>query len=349
MTTKRPDERLILDILDGYLGSKVLMAAYQLDMFTQLQGDGLSPEAFLDRSRLPARTGRILLDACAGLGLLDVQHGRYRTPPELVPFLTKGAKFQTTSYLISYYDEVYSAIASLSELVRENGTKNGFRPRDYFVDDVNQIDPSIAADYSRYMDATIPKIAETVLNLYDFSKHKRLLDLCGGTGTFAAAILSASPTLAGASLDVPACAAIGAQRYAHDPALAGRLQVLGGDVFTSPFPPDTDVVTMCRSAHDWDDERVSALFARVHELLPKSGRLVIVERMVPDDFDPAARALYLRAVYFVVKSHTACYRSPAQYRKLLTAAGFGAVEHHRAARAPYEFFQGLHVISATKV
>lgn len=346
--TKRPDERRILDILDGYLGSKVLMAAHELDIFAQLDGEGLSFEAFLDRSRLPARTGRILLDACAALGLLDVEHGRYRTPPELARFLIKGGAFQTTSYLISYYDEVYAAIAELAELVRDNGTRGGFRPRDYFVDDVNQIDPTIAADYSRYMDATVPKIAETVLGLYDFSPHARLLDLCGGTGMFAAAILAASPRLRGASLDVPACAAIGARRYAADPALAGRFEVLGGDVFTAPFPAGTDVVTMCRSAHDWDDERVSALFARVHARLPAGGKLIVIERMVPDDFDPAARALYLRAVYFVVKSRTACYRSPAQYRALLAGAGFAAVEHHRPARAPYEFFQGLHVISATK-
>jgi demethylspheroidene O-methyltransferase len=347
--TKGPDDNTILRLLDGFIESKVLMTAYQLDLFTPVAEVPLTRDALLALRGLPARAGRILVDACVALGLLE-QHGDgLRVPSRLAPVLVRGPDrpFRVESYLIDYYAELYRDFDDMASLVRTDGASSGFKRRDYFRDDVSEIDPRIAAEYSAYMDATMARILEVVLETYDFGRHHYLLDMCGGTGAFSAGVLAAHPDLRGAYLDVPAVVEL-STGHARPPGVAGRLLAIAGDAFRTPFPDGVDVVTMCRSAHDWDDERVAALFRRIHQSLPRGGRLLVIERMVPDEHLAEARALYIRAVYFLAKSTTACYRTPAEYRALLGAAGFDQVELVRPGRDPYAFFQGLQIAVATR-
>ena len=342
-------EQHILGLVDAFIKSKVLMTAYHLDVFSVLAREPLPASEAIQRLGLPNRSGSILLNACLALGLLEPREGRLHVSEGLAPFLVRGGDqpFRMSTYLIEYYDTLYADLAQLDEIVRTDGASSEFHLRDYFKDDVSQIDPTLAADYSAYMDATMAKIVAVVLEMYSFAGHTYLLDLCGGTGTFCEAVLHATPGLAGGVLDVPAVAEIGRARVAAGD-LAGRIDVIGGDAFSVPFPANVDVITMCRSAHDWDDERVHALFRRAFEALPAAGKLLIIERMIPDEFNPAAAALYLRAVYFLSKSRTACYRTAEQYRCMLTEAGFARVETLDPSRDPYEFFQGLRVVVGTK-
>jgi demethylspheroidene O-methyltransferase len=353
-TGKGPDsgEKQILKLLDGFLESKVLMTAFELDVFTLLERERLPMAAALERLSLPARAGSILLNACLAVGLLDIDDaGRLGTAPHVAPWLRRGdaEPFRVPTYLIDYYRAVYGALVDLGAVVKSDGESAEFRLRDYFKDDVSAIDPAIARDYSAYMDATMASIAEVVIDTYPFSGHQKLVDLCGGPGTFAAAVARATPGLRVGFVDVPAVIDYGRELLAKEPAeLAARVEAVPGDAFQGELPRDADIFTMCRSAHDWDDDRMSALAGRVHAALPPGGKLLIIERMLPDHFDPAARALYLRAMYFLVKSPTARYRSKDEYRAMLTRAGFSRVSMLEPSRRPYAFFPGLVIAEAIK-
>jgi demethylspheroidene O-methyltransferase len=234
----------------------------------------------------------------------------------------------------------------MAELVRTDGASSRFGLRDYFKDDVSEVAPAVAEEYSRYMDQTVAPIAKVVLDTVSFADSRALLDLCGGTGTLCAAIVAASPGLRGAFLDVPACVEIGRRRLAEQPALAERITPIAGDVFTTPLPAGHDVITICRAAMDWGDERIEPLYRRVRQALPPGGRLLVVERMLPERPSPRERALYLRAVYFLAKSRSTRYRTPAQHVALLQRAGFERVEVLEPPRAPYAVFQSMKVIVA---
>jgi demethylspheroidene O-methyltransferase len=349
-TDQKPTgERRLLDRVDAFVKSKVLMCAYHLDVFTLLARERLTADEAIRRLALPSRSGSILLNACMALGLLELDDGKLRVPADLAPLLIRGADqpFRMATYLIDYYDVLYADLANLDEIVKTDGAASRFRLRDYLKDDVSEVDPELAADYSAYMDATMAKIVGVVLEMYDFSSHTYLLDLCGGTGTFCEAVVRATPGLRAGFIDVPAVAEIGRERLAHN-GLAGRIDAIGGDVFAVELPRRADVMTMCRSAHDWDDGRVLPLFRRVFEALPAGGKLLLIERMIPDEFTPSAAPLYLRAIYFLSKSRTACYRTAEQYHRALREAGFTRVETLDPPRDPYEFFQGLRMVVGTR-
>lgn len=347
MTTLR-GEKLLLDLLDGFLKSKVLMTAYRLDLFTAAR-EPIAREALRAAKGLPERSFRIVVDACVALGLLHEDERGLVTPAELAPFLVRaeGRPFQTTTYLLEYYDEVYRALADMDALVRSDGAASPFKLRDYFKDDVAAIDPQVAAEYSRYMDATIARIVEVVLATYPFGQHRRLLDLCGNTGSFCAAVVAATPGLTGAFLDVPACVDIGRAQLADRPELHGRVDAIAGDVFRTPIPAGFDVITMCRSAMDWGDARMVDVYRRAREALPQDGRFLIIERMLPERVLPEALPMYLRGVYFLAKSEHTRYRSPSEHLALLQAAGFRDTTELAPPRAPYEFFQSMRILVAS--
>jgi demethylspheroidene O-methyltransferase len=342
-------EQRLLQLLDGFMESKVLMTCLQLGVFDALAGQPLTRAELLERAQLPERAGSILIDAACALSLLEVADGVLRIPGELAPHVIKDdARFQMVRYLGDYYSEVYRDLVPMPELVRTDGASSQFKLRDYFHDDVSKVDDQVASDYSAYMDRTMAQIVEVVMESYSFAQHKRLLDLCGGPGTFSSTVLRHEPSMTGAFMEVPAVAKIGAARLAADPELAKRLQVVGGDVFKDPLPTGADVITICRSAHDWDEPRVVALFGRVFEALPRGGRVLIIERMIPEQFDASARALYLRAIYFLCKSTTACYRSAERYCAMLQQAGFSQTSVLNPPRVPYPFFRGMKIVLGEK-
>lgn len=352
MTTTLTGEPLLLELLDGFLKTKVLITAYQLDVFTAAAAQPRAMTELRESLGLPERSGTILLDACVSLGLLELDAGVLRVPEALAPCLVRSPDrpFRTTTYLLDYYAEVYRALDDMDELVRSDGASSSFHMRDYFKDDVTEVQSDVAREYSRYMDETIAPIARVVLDTYDFGSHSALLDLCGGTGTFCAAIVGATPGLRGAFLDVPACVDIGREQLAARPDVVGRITAVAGDVFTTPLPEGFDVITICRAAMDWGDERIEPLYRRVREALAPGGRLLVVERMLPDAptaaVAAAARSLYLRSVYFLAKSRSTRYRSPAQHVALLQRAGFSTVEVLEPPRAPYAVFQSMKVVVA---
>jgi demethylspheroidene O-methyltransferase len=342
-------EQRLLQLLDGFLESKVLMTCMQLGVFKTLADQPLARSELLARTLLPPRAGSILIDAACALNLLEVEDGVLRVPVELTPHVVSDDdRFQMVPYLADYYSEVYRDLVPMPELVRTDGASSQFKLRDYFHDDVSQVDDKVARDYSAYMDRTMAQIVEVVIESYSFSRHKKLLDLCGGPGTFSTAVLRKETAMTGAFMDVPAVAKIGSARLAADPELAQRLQAIGGDVFKDPLPAGADVITICRSAHDWDEPRVASLLGRVFDALPRGGRVLIIERMVPEQFDASARALYLRAVYFLCKSTTACYRSAERYITMLRRAGFAHTSIVSPPRAPYAFFRGMKIVLGEK-
>jgi len=342
-------EPRILEILDGFIRSKVLMTAYRMDIFTLLAEQPLGEAELFERLGLPRRSGTVLVNACLALGLLERVDGRLRTTPELAPYLVRGPEqpFRMSSYLIEYYEEVYRQLEDLEGLVRSNGASSTFKLRPYFRD-VSTIDHQMAAGYSGYMASTVPQIAEVAMETFDFSPFRHLLDLCGSTGMFCRSVLDRYPHLRASFLDVPSVVEIGAREISQLPALRDRLRPIPGDMFVTELPDDVDVVTMCRSAHDWGEDDVARVFRRVHAILPRGGALVLIERMLPDELSPDAENLYMRSVYFLVKSQHNEYRTPSRYRAMLNECGFADVSLLTPARDPHPLFRGLRLVAATK-
>jgi hypothetical protein len=160
-----------------------------------------------------------------------------------------------------------------------------------------------------------------VLRAYDFPRYAVMVDVGGGHGTLLAAILAAYPGTRGILFDLPPVVA-GAHAILEHFGVADRCEVIGGDCFVS-VPAGGDLYVMKAIIHDWDDARALAILRNCRAVMPTHGRLLLVERVLPDAMEASARC---RDVAFsdlnMLVLAGGQERTESEFRALLGRAGF---------------------------
>jgi cyclopropane fatty-acyl-phospholipid synthase-like methyltransferase len=111
---------------------------------------------------------------------------------------------------------------------------------------------------------------------YDFSQHRSVLDLGGGTGSFLTAVPSLHNGLEGALFELPGAAAVARDRLAGNP-LESRIQIVEGDFFKTPIPGGHDAVILANVIHLFSPERNVDLLRRIREFVSDGSRLLLVD------------------------------------------------------------------------
>ena len=165
-------------------------------------------------------------------------------------------------------------------------------------------------------------VAPAVASAYDFSAIGRLIDVGGGHGELLAAILNAYPSLRGAVLDLPSCAE-GARRHLAAAGVSGRCEFVAGNFFES-IPVGADALILKSVIHDWDDQRSIRILANCRRALTQAGKLLLVERIMPDVLDESRaedRSIVLHDLN-MLRGPGGAERTEREFRSVLTKAGF---------------------------
>lgn len=128
------------------------------------------------------------------------------------------------------------------------------------------------------MAAGCPPIIETLsgARAQIFAGARRWLDVGGGDGTVAAALLREVPELSGDVLNLEPVRALVTAR-ARDAGVADRLGFVACDFLTEPLPRGYDVISFVRVLHDWPADVARRLLIKAREALAPDGRLVVCE------------------------------------------------------------------------
>jgi predicted O-methyltransferase YrrM len=130
----------------------------------------------------------------------------------------------------------------------------------------------------------------------DLSGATTLLDVGGGCGWFAAALLASNPQLRVTVMERPEVLKVAAETAASA-GVADRLELLAGDMFEAPWPP-VDRVLLSNVLHDWDVPECAALVRRAAGCLNSGGRLLVHDAFLHDDLSgPLSVALYSIALF----------------------------------------------------
>lgn len=179
-----------------------------------------------------------------------------------------------------------------------------------------------SSEYSALMSASQPMIAAQAIEAYPFHKHRRLLDIGGGDGTFLSAIGAHIPSLQLGLFDLPAVAARAGARLERE-GLDERSTVFGGNFLADPLPLGFDIISLIRVLHDHDDDPAMVLLNKVHEALPVGGTLFIAEPMARTPHaEPAGDAYF---GFYLLAMGSGRPRSAAEIIAMLHAVGFHEV------------------------
>ena len=175
--------------------------------------------------------------------------------------------------------------------------------------------------FERSMAAGTGPIIESLAAARDeiFADRTRWLDIGGGDGTVAEALLRADPRLTCDIFNLPAVAPLVEER-ARTAGLTSRLGFAGGDFLAGPLPGGYDVLSFVRVLHDWPAGVARTLLEKAWHALPPGGRLVICEELRTRD----RLAIQFFWTYFLVGADacTSRLREVSWYTEALAATGF---------------------------
>ena len=197
-------------------------------------------------------------------------------------------------------------------------------------------DPERAARFHATMSERTAAFAPSVAAGYDFAGLGTVADIGGGQGILLAAILRAHPHLHGILFDLPEVAA-SASRVLEAAGVWDRAEIVTGDFFQT-VPAGADACLMANVLHDWDDAQSVRILARCRQAMAPGGRVLIVERLIPDD--PAAAVPVLISDLNMLIVTGGKERTNAEYGELLAAAGLsqGTI---LPVGSPYGIIEGL--------
>jgi hypothetical protein len=123
-------------------------------------------------------------------------------------------------------------------------------------------------------------LAYAVMMAYDFRGVSSIVDIGGGEGKLLRKILELNPGMRGAVFDTPATIET-ANRDLSDGTCGERCSYIAGDFFES-VPQGADAYLLCGVVHDWNDDRVITILRNCRTAMTKTGRLLLVDMVVPD-------------------------------------------------------------------
>jgi hypothetical protein len=196
--------------------------------------------------------------------------------------------------------------------------------------------PEEAGYFSAAMGNLSALAATELVRVYDFSAVRTVVDVGGAHGVLLTAALQANPAARGILFDLPHViqTAEGAIAAAG---LSDRCELVSGDFFEA-VPEGADVHLLKQIVHDWNDERATRLLQNCHRALTPSGKLLLVEMVVPEDNRPSpAQAMDLNMLVLLGGQE----RTEEQFDRLLKGAGF-RLDRVLPTRSPFS------VIEATR-
>jgi acetylserotonin N-methyltransferase len=291
MTT--PDN--IVELIEAFRRSKTMFAAVKLGIF-----DGARPA---DYKALPR-----LLDACVALRLLEKRDGTYVNTPESDKYLRSDSPDPLTGYIHYSNDALYPMWAHLEDAVRE-GTprwKQTFGLEGGIFSGFFRSEES-KRDFLKGMHGFGRLSSPAVAAAFDLGSFHRLIDLGGASGHLAEAVRERYPQIHAQVFDLPEVAKL----YPG---------TIAGDFFADALS-EADLYSVGRILHDWSDEKIHRLLARIYAALPEGGGLLIAEKLL----EPGYIAAHMQSLNMLIGTEGR-ERYADEYETLLRAAGFSKVE-----------------------
>jgi demethylspheroidene O-methyltransferase len=316
--TARRHARELFDLVAGFVYSQVLLACVQLRLFDVLAEGPQSLEVLTRRLDLPEEAARRLLAAAVSLRLVEHRSGgRYGLGELGAPMVGNGA----VAAMVEHHAALYADLADPVALLRADsgrGALAGYWP---YADaqTPGRLTGEHVATYSTLMAASQPLVADEILDAYDLKKHRCLLDVGGGDGSFLAAAAARASSLQLMLFDLPAVAERARARFQRA-GLAQRASVFGGSFLSDALPPGADVASLVRVVHDHDDASAMTILRALRQALPAPGRLLLAEPMAGTPGAEAMGDAYFG--FYLLAMGKGRPRSAAELIAMLGAAGF---------------------------
>jgi len=317
------DPTTIYRYRDGLYAVDLLTAAIcHLDFFNWLSNHPTDPKGICTSLGLQQRPVDVMLTLFTAMGLLRSDGEIYRLTELANEHVCQSSPWCIAPYFASMKDR--PVCLDMVEVLRTGKPARwaSLRNEKEWTQAMENV--AFATQFTAAMDCRGAYLAPAVADRLDCSPYHRLLDIAGGSGIYACAVVARHAHMQATILEKPPVDRLASQLLTER-GFAGKVGVATGDMFRDPFPSDCDVHLFSNVLHDWDEGQVEQLLAKSFARLKPGGMIAIHDAHInAAKTGPLPVAAYSTLLMTITEGK--CY-SEKEMQDLLTRAGFSRVEY----------------------
>ncbi len=264
----------------GFWGSKTLLTAIELGVFTELAKEPLDVGALIERLQLHSRSARDFFDALVALGMLKRSNGQYSNVPETDLFLDRNKPSYIGGMLEMANSRLYRFWGSLTEGLRTGKPQNEAKEGGNLFEAIYG-DPDRLKQFLQAMTGLSFGTSKAIAEKFPWTDYRNFIDVGTAQGGLPAQVALRHKHISGGGFDLEVVEPI-FKEYVDSFGLGERLHFYAGDFFDDPLPK-ADVISMGHVLHDWNLEEKRMLIRNAYQALPVDGALIIWESLIDDD------------------------------------------------------------------
>jgi hypothetical protein len=305
---------------DGIAAVDLLGAAIaHLDFFTWLDTHPSTLGSICAHFEIRTRPADVMLTLFAAQGLVTQSGGVFHLTLRAREHLSAGSPWNLAPYYASMKDRPQTH--DMLKVLRTGKPANwGSYDPQAWAQAMERED--FATQFTAAMDCRGVLLGPALAKALDLQASTALLDIAGGSGIYASAMVARHPHLRAAVLDKPPVDRIAREAIAKQ-GFSEKVEVIAGDMFNDPWPLGFDIHLLSNVLHDWDEPLVRELLTKSHASLPAGGLLVVHDAFInAEKTGPLHVAEYSALLMNITEGK--CY-SVNEMRGYLSDAGFETI------------------------
>ena len=295
--------------------SFAMLAGIQLDLFTHLKDGAMGAEQIAKTIGVRSDKLKPLLYALAATGLLTVEDNLFSNTSEASHFLVRGSP--------SYRGEKHRNLS--------NNWHAGLKT----ADSIRSGSPQARLDFSSASEDRLEMFfrgnhpqaigrGRELATMLDWSSHRTLLDVGGGSGGLAIAVTEAYPHIQATVVDLPMVTPI-TQRIVEEAGASDRVCVMTGDVVSGSLMGPFDAVVLSSFIQVLSRDKARSALKNVGKVIEPGGSIYIRGDVVDDSGVSPVGAVMRNLIYLNTYDEGQAY-TEQEHREWLKEAGFADFE-----------------------
>jgi SAM-dependent methyltransferase len=318
MATRALSPAKIMQLGVGFWGSKALLSAIELGLFTVLGRGPRDAETLRLQLGLHPRSARDFFDALVALGMLKRTGTRYANTPETALFLDRTKSSYVGGILEMANARLYRFWGSLTDGLRTGHAQNEAKSGEDFFGTL-YADPERLEGFLKAMTGLSLGSARVIAKKFPWKRYRTFVDVGCAQGGVAVELALAHKHLTGRGMDLPVVQLV-FEAYAKARGVDSRVRFVPGDFFKESLP-HADVIIMGHILHDWNLDDKMMLLRKAYAALPPKGALIVHEALIDDDRKTNAFGL-LMSLNMLIETHGGFDFTGADCRRWMKEAGF---------------------------
>lgn len=273
------DDRPLWDVVFAIYGYPALLLAHRLRVFPLLAENPRTLPEICEALNIKQRPAEAILTAATALGFLSLQARHYSLTPVTEEYLLENSPNYFGYFWDLMIDNYQVCTYAGLEKAALTDSAQAYGGGDIFKSHEEQIE--LLQRFTCGMHSISMTPALVWPQIMDFSQHRMMLDIGGGSGAHSIGAALRLPNLQVRILDFSQVCEV-AHRYIAQYKLQDRVQTCDVNIWCDHWPA-ADLHFFSNMYHDWLPEKCHFLTAKSFDSLESGGRIVIHEMLYNDE------------------------------------------------------------------